>query len=121
MIVGRVEMLHALVPVTFRLLDRPDVTIDFVVDTGYTGFLTLPPAAVSLLGLPSEYDLPANLADGSEILVPVHAATILWQGTELSVRVLAMGHRPLLGTEMLAGHELVAQFANNGLVTIDTL
>jgi hypothetical protein len=30
-----------------------------------------------------------------------------------------MGHRPLLGTALLAGKELVAQFVNDGLVTVD--
>lgn len=118
---GRVENLHALLPVTFRFSDKPDIAIEFVVDTGYTGYLTLPPAAVAALGLPFEYDLPANLADDSEVLVPVHAATILWNGVEQPVRVLALGKRPLLGTAMLDGNELVVQFAESGLVTVAAL
>jgi len=81
----------------------------------------LPVAAVAALGFPFEYDLPANLADDSEIVVPVHAATILWQEVERSVRVLAMGKRPLVGTAVLDGNELVVQFAEACLVTIDTL
>jgi clan AA aspartic protease len=119
--IGRVERLHALIPVSFRFSDKPDITIEYVVDTGYTGYLTMPVAAVVVLGLPFEYDLPANLADDSEALVPVHSATIQWNGVEQTVRVLAMGKRPLLGTAMLDGNELLAQFAESGLVTIDTL
>jgi clan AA aspartic protease len=115
---GRVENLHAVLPVTFRFPDKPDITIEFVVDTGY---LTLPPAAVSVLGLPFEYDLPANLADDSEILVPVYAATILWGGAEQATRVLAMGKHPLLGTALLTACELVAQFTEGGLLTVDPL
>jgi clan AA aspartic protease len=121
MMTGHVDNLHALIPVTFRLPGRPDIAIEFVVDTGYTGNLALPPSAINALGLPFEYDLPASLADDSEILVPVHIATIMWKNAEIEVRVLAMGRRPLLGTALLADSELVAQFAENGLVTIDDI
>jgi clan AA aspartic protease len=118
---GRVSRLHALVPVTFRLPDQPDLAIEFVVDTGYTGSLTLPLEAIQALGLPFEFDLPANLADDSEVLVPVYSATILWQGIEQTVRVLAMGKRPLLGTVLLDGHELQAHFEEQGVVAITRL
>ena len=119
--IGHIANLHALLPVTFRFSDRLDITIEFVVDTGYTGYLSLPLDVILSMKLPFEYDLPANLADDSEILVPVHAATILWNGVEVTTRVLAVGRRPLLGTAMLDGHELLAQFAEGGLVTVDVL
>jgi clan AA aspartic protease len=121
MMMGHVSRLHALVPVTFRLPNRPDFAIEFVVDTGYTGSLTLPLAAIETLDLQFEYDLPANLADDTEVLVPVYSAMILWHGVERTVRVLAMGKRPLLGTVLLADCELMARFAEDGLVTIDDL
>ena len=92
MISGNVSNRHALVPVTFRLMDRPDLTIEFVVDTGFTDYLCLPPEAVAVLGLPYQYDEPANLADNSEVLLPVHEATILWNGQERTVG--GSGDRP---------------------------
>ncbi|WP_353258671.1 clan AA aspartic protease [Prochlorothrix hollandica] len=95
--------------------------IEFVVDTGFTDYLCLPPEAVSLLGLPFIYDLPVNLADNSEVLLAVHEAIILWNGEEREIRVLATGRRPLLGTALLDDHELVVQFTEGGLVTIDEL
>jgi clan AA aspartic protease len=118
---GRVESLHALLPITFRFSDKADIGIEFVVDTGYTGFLSLPAAGVAALELPFEYDLPANLADDSEVLVAVHSAIIVWNGVEQTVRVLALGKRPLLGTALLDGNELVVQFAEYGLVTTGIL
>lgn len=121
MMVGHVTDLHILVEVTIRRSGQPDIAIEFVVDTGFTGFLCLPPAAVVALGLPFRYDLRARLADDSEVLLPVHAATILWNGVEQDVRVLAAGRRPLLGTALLDGCELLSQFRDNGLVTIDDL
>jgi clan AA aspartic protease len=73
------------------------------------------------LGLPFLYDLPVNLADNSEVLLAVHEVIIIWNGEEREIRVLATGRRPLLGTALLDGHELVVQFTEGGLVTIDEL
>lgn len=49
MMSGHVTALYALFPVTIRLLNQPDIIIEFVVDTGFTGYLTLPPQAVAAL------------------------------------------------------------------------
>ena len=118
MIVGRMVGLQACVDVTFRLLNRPDLVIEFVVDTGFEGALTLPKAAVAALGLPFHQDIDANLADDSNVSTDVHRATIVWEGLLLNVAVLAMGKRPLLGTALLKESEFFAQFKSNGIVTI---
>jgi clan AA aspartic protease len=118
---GIVTNRHATVRVIFRLTNRPDLAIEFVIDTGFTDYLCLPPEAVALLRLPFKYAMPANLANNSEVMLPVHEAIVLWNGEEKEVRVLATGRRPLLGTSMLEEHELVVQFTDGGLVTIDTL
>jgi predicted aspartyl protease len=74
---GNVVNLHALVSVTFRLSSSPDLSLEFVVDTGFVGYLTLPVAAVQTMGLPYLFDTRANLADDSEVKMPVYGATIL--------------------------------------------
>jgi clan AA aspartic protease len=119
--VGQVENSHALLPVTMRLTGRADLTIEFVVDTGFVGFLTLPIAAVAALELPYLFNMPANLADDSEIQLRVHDATIVWEGEERLVQVLATGKRPLLGMALLTGHELVIQCTEGGMVTVDPI
>ena len=43
-----------------------------------TGDLCLPPEAVSLMGLTFRHDTPANLADNSEVLLPIYEATVIW-------------------------------------------
>lgn len=73
------------------------------------------------MGFPFIYDLPANLADNSEVFLPVHEAVILWDGEDREVRVIATGRRPLLGTALLDEQELVIQFTEGGLVTIQQL
>lgn len=121
MISGIVVNGRATVKIVLRLGDRPDLAIEFVIDTGFTDYLCLPPEAVALLNLPFRYDMPANLADDSEVVLPVHTATILWNGEEQEVRVLATGSRPLVGTALLEEHELSVQFTQGGLVQIEKL
>ncbi len=72
--------------------------------------------------LPFLYRAKAGLADGTDVFIPVHVATILWNDIiERKVRVLAAGRRPLLGTALLDDQELCIQFRENGKVTLETL
>ncbi len=112
---------QATLPVTFRLPGQPSVTLDFVVDTGFTGFLTLPVAAVTAMRLPFDHEEAASLADDSVIGIAIHVAIILWNGAERPVSVIATGRRPLLGTAMLDDQELRAQFRESGLMTVEEL
>ena len=118
---GYVEDAHALLPVTIQVPSRPNLTIEFVLDTGFGGELTLPVAAVEALGLDFLHTIPANLADDSVVELPVYAATIVWQEVEREATILAMGKRPLLGMALLDGQELVVQCTNGGLVTVEAL
>jgi len=52
MISCHVKGLQAHVGVTLRLPNQSGLEIEFVVDTGFEGALTLPPTAVAALGLP---------------------------------------------------------------------
>ncbi len=119
MMTGYVTNLHAMIPVTFRLPGQPDFVLEFVADTGFTDYLTLPPAAVAAMRLPFLYDLPVNLANDSSAVVRVYAATILWHGEEIDVRVFATGKRPLLGTALLDGCGFFSHFIEKGVVTVD--
>lgn len=112
MITGIIKNGRPTVNVIFRLPNQPDFTIEFVIDTGFTEFLSLPPAAVNLLGFPFVYDMYANLADNSRVLLPVHQASIIWNGEEREIHVLATGRLPLLGTALLDGYELSIQFTD---------
>jgi predicted aspartyl protease len=51
-ITGTVIDGRATIPVTFRLTNQPDFSVEFVIDTGFTGSLCLPPEAIAVLGLP---------------------------------------------------------------------
>jgi len=112
---------QATLPVTFRLLGQPNLTLDFVIDTGFTENLILPAAAVSALNLPYRYQQRANLADGTTIRMDVYTAIILWNGLEREVGVVATGSRPLLGTMLLNEQELRVRFHEGDLVSVQDL
>jgi clan AA aspartic protease len=118
---GIVDDLQARIDVTLCLPDGSRTVIQFVIDTGFAGALTLPMEQVAAFALPYVQEINANLANDSTVRADVHVATIVWDGREIDVALYAMGKRPLLGTALLAQKELVAQFTDNGIVTIDDL
>ena len=119
MIYGRLIDGKAIVSVIFRLPTQPDFSIDFVIDTGFNDHLTLPPQAVSAMNLPLYSIIPARLANGSEALLPIHLATIVWDNIEKVVPILASGYKPLLGTALMEGYHLEIDFEDNGLVSLE--
>ncbi len=121
MIYGRLIDRKAIAPVIFRLPGQPNFSLDFVIDTGFNGYLTLPVQAVSSMNLPSYSSTPIKLADGSEALSAIHLATVVWDDVEKIVLVLASGYKPLLGTAMMEGYHLEIDFEDNGLVSLEKI
>jgi clan AA aspartic protease len=115
---GSVVGLEAQVKLIVCLPNQRRVQIECVVDTGFAGALTLPPAIVAKLELPFVIRMNANLADDSNVMTPVHKATILWHGREEDIAVLSMGCRPLLGTALLEDCNLNIDFREGGAVVL---
>ncbi len=92
--------------------------IDVVIDTGFDGSLTLPPAVISSLGLPWRRRGVSVLADGSETVCDVYQATVVWDGIPRLVAVDAVEMVPLVGMSLLYGFELTMQVVERGAVTI---
>jgi predicted aspartyl protease len=95
--------------------------IDTVIDTGFTGDLTLRLAQISALGLPQTGVIVAQLADGTLHRTAVHEAILVWDYHPAQVRIQAVETTPLLGTRLLAGHELKVHFVPGGTVTIERI
>lgn len=119
MIQGNVADLHALVNVVLRLPNQPDFAIECVVDTGFEGALALPPAVVTAMNLPFAFEVDTNLASNTSFRADVHLGTVVWEGQELYVTIVAMGRRPLLGTALLRGCDLHVEFEEGGEVRIE--
>jgi len=61
--------------------------IEVVLDTGFSGSLTLPPPIIVALGRPFRSRGSALLADGSQTEFDIHAATISWDGAPRNILV----------------------------------
>jgi clan AA aspartic protease len=121
MILGTVTDLQGRVEVVLRLADRGDRALECILDTGFQGELALPSATVASLGLSPGGWVWAKLADDSHASVPIFSALILWDDQEVGVTVMAMGSRPLLGTELLQGFNLSADFEEDGQLALTPL
>jgi clan AA aspartic protease len=116
---GVVNAAHeAIVSLSLRGAEGRTQDIEAVVDTGYTGFLTLPPALVDELGLPFAYVGRAFLANDDEVEFDVHHVTVLWDGQPRRIRTAATGSTPLVGMLLLDGHDLNIQVRDGGRVVI---
>ena len=92
-----------------------------IIDTGFTGFLTLPPARVAALGLPWLSRQPGILADGSVDIFDVYVATVMWDGLPRTVEVEAADTEPLVGMSLLDRHSLRIDVLRDGIVTVSAL
>ena len=109
---------EAVVSLSLQGADGRTQEIEAVVDTGYTGFLTLPFTLVNELGLPFAYVGRAFLANDDEVEFDVHDVTVLWDGQPREVRAAATGSTPLVGMMLLDGHDLNIQVRDGGRVVI---
>ena len=119
MIQGEVNAAYEAV-VTLPLQDPEGRTrnIEAVVDTGYSGFLTLPTGLVDELGLPFAYMGQAFLANDAEVDFDVHHVTVLWDGEPRDIEADATGSTPLVGMLLLDGHSLNIEVESGGRVVI---
>jgi clan AA aspartic protease len=121
MITGSVLNRRVFIELSVVSSDGRIVEVEFVLDTGFTGVITLAPAACVALGLLFLRLQPAGLADGSPLLLKVYLATLFWDGEERNVEVLALEGAPLIGMTLLENSEVRFQGSEGGLVSIETL
>ncbi len=95
--------------------------VEFVLDSGFTGVTTLAPEACAALALPFLRLQPAGLADGSPLLLEVYQVTLLWDGEERDVEVLALEGAPLIGMTLLEDSDVRFQGRDGGVVSIEAL
>lgn len=95
--------------------------IEAVIDTGYSGMLTLPPAIVAELGLPFRSSGRAILANGAEEAFSTYDATVSWDGALRQVEADALGPTLLAGMALLEGHEVCLIVTEGGRVSIEAV
>jgi clan AA aspartic protease len=96
-------------------------SITAVIDTGFTGFLSLPIAAIRELELSWSYRDRATLGDGSEVLFDIYDGMVIWGGQYREMEINAAETEPLIGMSLLRGYRLQVDTVQGGLVTISEL
>jgi clan AA aspartic protease len=113
---------EAVIPVeVFSSSGSGSLRVEAVVDTGFTGHLTLPPTMVQTLTLSIVGSAESVLGDGSIVVENVCIARVLWHGEERPVRVLVADVTPLLGMALLRGSEIRVVVEAGGEVSIEKL
>ena len=93
--------------------------VEFTVDTGYQGTITLAEVDCIALHLPFARATTFLMADGTPLERNVYRLAIEWDSRELDVEVLALGEEPLLGANMLKGYEVCLNYETNTLTIKD--
>jgi clan AA aspartic protease len=122
MIYGVVNLrCEATLPLVVGNSNGPQQLIDTVIDTGFSGFLSLPSAIITSLGLPWSASDIVTLGDGSETLFDLYTATVIWDGQYREIYIAESETEPLLGMSLLYGYRLQVDTIEGGTVKIEEL
>ncbi len=121
-LVGRVEpvnILEARVPIAVAGPSREFRELEFVVDTGFSGELTLPESLIRELRLQLYQQRRVLAANNQMIDIPSYYGLVQWHGRVLPVLVYQSENpRPLLGAAMLENCRLTVDMREGGPVAI---
>lgn len=101
--------------------DTPKQMIEALIDTGFTGFLSLPSSTIVSLNLPWIFRDLGTLGDGSEVIFDMYRATVIWDGQIKVVDVAASESTPLVGMSLLSGFKVQIEVIEGGDVLIEAL
>jgi clan AA aspartic protease len=101
--------------------NRQTKLITAVIDTGYTGFLSLPSEIITELNLAWTGIDRGTLGDGSEVTFEIYAAKVIWDGEYRDIPINEAETDPLVGISLLYGYDLHIQTVEGGNVTIKRL
>ena len=122
MIIGVVTaLIEATIRLPVRAADGREQEMEAILDTGFNGSLTLPPAMIASLGLRWRSRGLVMLANGIEDYCDIHAATIIWDGRPRNILVEVADTDPLVGMALLYGHDLHIQVVEGGSVVLEPL
>ncbi len=122
MIEGRVTaQRQAVITVRIHPAQGPSETAEVTVDTGFTGFLALPPDLIVRLGLPCLGLRTGFLADGREAVLNTFEAVVDWHGQRRRVTALEIRRGGLLGMGLLDGSRVTFDAVQDGRLQIEPL
>ena len=99
-------------------------TQEAIVDTGFNGWLSLPPDLIAELNLKWKRRGRAILGDGSECVFDVYEAVLVWDGNMLTIPIDEADSEPLVGMSLMENYQLTVQVFEGGhveLIKVDTV
>ena len=95
--------------------------LEVVLDTGFTGYLTLPSESIEQLDLPFVGQRTFELANGELFRFDAYLAAMSWHGSLRDALVLQSDSTPLLGMTLLWGSRVTLDAVTRGEGTIKEL
>ena len=96
-------------------------SVELVLDTGFTGYLTLPGEVIRQLGLPSAGGRTFELANGERFEFEAYVAVVSWHDRRRNALVLRSDSSPLLGMTLLWGSRVTLDALAEGEVAVEEL
>jgi clan AA aspartic protease len=95
--------------------------IEFVVDTGYTGYLALSETILRSLGAVEEGIQYLVMADGSYRRCSLYTISVAWNNEEREIQAVALDDDPLLGISLMREFQLHVEVVEGGLVALEEM
>jgi clan AA aspartic protease len=107
-----------IIPLSICGSDGKVYTQDAIIDTGFNGWLSLPPDLIAQLNLKWKRRGRAILGDGSECVFNVYEAILVWDGNCLTIPIDEADSEPLVGMSLMEGYQLTVQVFEAGHVEL---
>jgi clan AA aspartic protease len=119
MIIGIVNAdFEPIIPLSICGSDGKVYTQEAIVDTGFNGWLSLPPDLIAELNLKWKRRGRAILGDGTECVFDVYEAVLVWDGNMLTIPIDEADSEPLVGMSLMEGYQLTVQVFEGGHVEL---
>jgi clan AA aspartic protease len=107
-----------IIPLSICGSDGKVYTQEAIVDTGFNGWLSLPPDLIAELNLEWKRRGRAVLGDGTECVFDVYEAVLVWDGQMLTIPIDEADSEPLVGMSLMEGYQLTVQVFEGGHVEL---
>jgi predicted aspartyl protease len=111
------ERFEPILPLTVIGSNGQQHALEAIIDTGFTGALTLDSATIATLALKWIGIGRAQLADGSTASFDVFSGVIEWDDKRLVVEI-EEAREPLMGLRLVRQHDVTMSLISGGLITV---
>lgn len=119
MIIGQVNARNeAMIPIKIYDAHGQLMELEATIDTGFSGYLTLPAATITQLQLSYDRTETYTLGDNNDVDFDLYRAKLSWDGQDRAVFALSTESEPLVGMLSLRGYTLFVDVVDGGAVRV---